>query len=168
MRVPYRNITLKQENETPQSMRIDISGQRLNSEEHIASSQTTADTDLESQTDLKLMQKESSKGIDAFQKENINIEAELQDEIRKGQKLQREIEDLQKKLVSLEEENKALKTELQRPVQNNVGVKNIVCDMENNGGWAGVYTLETDKMICKSSEQEEQNPVVSRQDDRNV
>jgi len=88
---------LKQENETPQSMRIDISCQRLNSEEHIASSQTTTDTDLESQTDLKLMQKESSKGIDAFQKENINIEAELQDEIRKGQKLQREIEDLQKK-----------------------------------------------------------------------
>lgn len=160
--------TLKQENETPQSMRIDISGQRLNSEEHIASSQTAADTDLESQTDLKLMQKESSKGTDAFQKENINIEAELQDEIRKGQKLQREIEGLQKKLVSLEEENKALKTELQRPVQNNDGAKNVVCDMENNGGWAGVYTLETDKMICKSSEQEEQNPVVSRQDDRNV
>jgi len=98
--------TLKKENETPQSMRIDISGQRLNSEEYIAGSQTTADTDLESQTDLKLMQKGSSKGIDAFPKENINIEAELQDEIRKGQKLQREIEDLQKKLVSLEEENK--------------------------------------------------------------
>ena len=60
-------------------MRIDISGQRLNSDEHIASSQTTTDSDLESQTDLKFMQKESSKGIDAFQKENINIEAELQD-----------------------------------------------------------------------------------------
>jgi len=68
-------------------------------------------------------------------------------------------------LVSLEEENKALETELQRPAQNNVEVKNVVCDMENNGGWAGVYTLETDKMIWKSSEQEEQNPVVSRQDD---
>ena len=114
------------------------------------------------------MQKESSEGIDVFQKENINNEAELQDEIRKGQKLQRAIEDLQKKLVSLEDENKALKTELQRPVQNNDGVKKVVCDMENNGGWGGVFTLETNKMKCKSSEQEEQNPVVSRQNDRNV
>jgi len=75
---------------------------------------------------------------------------------------------LQKKLVSLEDENKALKTELQRPIQNNDWVKNVVCDMENNGGWGVVSTLETDKMKCKSSEQEEQNPVVSRQNDRNV
>lgn len=159
--------TLKEVNETPQNMRIDISGQRLNSQEHIPSSQTTAD-DLESRTDLKLMQNESSKGIDAFQKQNISIATELQDEIRKGQKLQREIEDLQKKLVSLEEENKTLKMELQEPVQNNDGVKKVVCDMEYNGGWGGVYTLETDKMICKSTEQEEQNRVVSRRNDRNV
>lgn len=161
-------ITPKEVNETPQNMRIDISGQRLNSQEHIGSSQTTADTDLESQTDLKLMQTESSKGIDAFQEQNISVATELQDEIRKGQKLQREIEDLQKKLVSLEEENKALKMELQGPVQDNDGVKKVVCDMENNGGWGGVRTLETDKMICKSTEQEEQNRVVNRQNDRNV
>lgn len=160
--------TLKEENETPLNMRIDESDQRLNSQEHIASFQTTADTDLDSQTDSKLMQKESSEGIDVFQKENINNEAELQDEIRKGQKLQRAIEDLQIKLVSLEDENKVLKTELQRPVQKNDGVKKVVCDLETNGGWGGVSTLETDKMKCKSSEQEEQNSVVSRQNDKNV
>ena len=60
---------------------------------------------------------ESSEGIDVSQKENINIEEELQYEIRKGQKLQMAIEDLQKKLVTSEEENKALKMELQRSVK---------------------------------------------------
>ena len=126
-------------------MRPDGSGQRLNSQEHIGSSQTMADTDLESQIDSKLMQMESSEGIDVSQKENINIEEELQ-EIRKCQKLQMAIEDLQKKLVTSEEENKALKTELQRSVQNNDGVKKVVC------GWGGVSTPETDKMKCESSD----------------
>jgi hypothetical protein len=48
---------------------------------------------------------------------------------------------------------------MQRRVQNNDGVKKVVCDLENNGGWGGVSTLETDKMICKSKEK---NPVVRR------
>ena len=65
------------------------------------------------------------------------------------------IEYLQKKLVTSEEENKALKSELQRSFQNNDGVKKVVC------GWGGVSTPETDKMKCESSSKEEHNPVVS-------
>ena len=66
-----------------------------------------------------------------------------------------EIEYLQKKLVTSEEENKALKMELQRSVQNNDGVKKVVC------GWGGVSTPKTNKMKIESSEEEEHNPVVS-------
>ena len=72
------------------------------------------------------------------------------------------IEYLQKKLVTSEEENKALKTELQRSVQINDGVKRVVC------GQGGVSTPKIDKMKCESSSEEEHNPVVSTQNDINV
>ena len=66
--------SLKEDNEAPQGVRLDELGQRLNSQEHIGNSQTMVVTDLESHIDSKLMQMESSEGIDVSQKENINIE----------------------------------------------------------------------------------------------
>ena len=49
-------------------------------------------------------------------------------------------------MVTSEEENKALKMELQRTVQNIDVVKKVVC------GWGGVSTPETNKMKCESSD----------------
>lgn len=91
---------LKEDYEIPQNLTIGELGQRMNSREHTASFVTMGDTDLESQIDSKVMQKESSESTDAFQKMVIKIEAELPDEIRKGQEFQRAIEDLQKMFVS--------------------------------------------------------------------
>ena len=82
--------------------------------------------------------------------------------MRKGKKFKMVMEDLYKNLVSLEEENKALKTEVQRRVKNNDGAKRLIADMESNGR-GGASTLEAHKMICISSKQQEQNPVVRRQ-----
>ena len=48
---------------------------------------------------------------------------------------------MHKKLVSLEEENKALKTKVQSPVKNNDEAKRLITDMESNG-WGGASTLE--------------------------
>jgi len=158
---------LKEDYEIPQKMTIGELAQRINSQEHSASFQIMGDVDLESQIDSKLMQEESSESTDVSQKKIIQIEAELQDEIRKGKKFQRALEDLQKKFVSLEEENRALKTEVQRPLKNNDGAKRLISDMENNG-WGGAYTLEAHEMKCISSEQQEPNPVVSRQNERHI
>lgn len=77
------------------------------------------------------MPKEFAESTNVFQKENFKIEEEIQDEISKGQKFQREIDDLQKKLICLEEESIALKTDLQSPLKNNDGAKSLVCKMEN-------------------------------------
>lgn len=92
---------LKEDYEIPQNLTIGELGQRMNSREHTSSFVTMGDTDLESQIDSKFMQKESSESTDAFQKMVIKIEAELPNEIRKGQEFQRAIEDLQKMFVSL-------------------------------------------------------------------
>ena len=70
--------------------------------------------------------------------------------MRKGKKFKMVMEDLYKNLVSLEEENKALKTEVQRRVKNNDGSKRLIIDMESNG-WGGASTLKSHKMICISS-----------------
>lgn len=158
---------LKEDYEIPQNMTIGELGQRMNSREHSASFLTMGDTDLESQIDSRFMQKESSESTDVFQKKVIKIEAELPDEIRKGQEFQRAIEDLQKMFVSLEEENKALKTDVHRPLKNNDGAKRLISGMENYG-WGGASTLEAHKMKCISSEQQEKNPVVSRQNERHI
>ena len=71
--------------------------------------------------------------------------------MRKRKKFKMRIEDSHKNLVSLEEENKALKTEVQRHVKNNHGAKRLITDMESNGRGGG-STLESHKMICISSE----------------
>lgn len=154
--------SLKEDYEIPQNMTIGELGQSMNSREHSASFQTMGDTDLESQIDSKLIQKEYSESTDVFQKKVIKIEAELPDEIRKGQEFQRAIEDLQKLFISLEEENKALKTDVQRPLKNNDGAKRLISGMEDYG-WGGASTLEAHKM-----KQQEHNPVVSRQNERDV
>ena len=145
------NPKLKEDYKIPQKMNIGELVQRMNSMEHGASFQTMGDTDLKSKVDSKFIKKESLESIDVFQKKKIiNIEVELQDEIIKGKKFKREIEDLHKKWVNLEEEKKALKTEVQMPIKNNDGSKRLIVEMESNG-WGGASTLKSHKMICISS-----------------
>eukprot|EP01018_Ginkgo_biloba_P005046 Gb_06337 [translate_table: standard] len=159
-------LNLKEENELLQKQGRGELDQRTNLQECIARMQTR-NSDLESQISTMFLQ--SKETIDLFQKRDIKLTAELQARVRKIQELEREIHDVQQKLLLSQEENGVLKIEFQQYFQDHDAAEKHVSDADNGGpNQVSRVEIQSDNMKCKLAELQEENALMSRHNEKGI
>eukprot|EP01018_Ginkgo_biloba_P004379 Gb_33470 [translate_table: standard] len=162
-------LNLKEENEFLRKEAAGESGHRENLQEQITGLEAR-NSDLESQIRSILVEVGDSAGkIVVLQKEDEKLTEELQSEVKINQELEREIQDLQVKLFSSQEENNVSKLEFQRCLEDYRVAEKRISEIETDTSAQKeqIYTLESeiDDLKHKLGEMQEENNVLSMQNE---
>jgi len=162
-------LHLKEENDILKKEATGKSGNLVNLQEQIAGLQTR-NSELESQIrSIAVHVEQSGRSNGILPKEDDQLAVRLQGPDKMTHELEMEIQDLQKKLHSSQEENDALRLELERSHQDYEMAESRLRGMETDTSAQKrqIQTLEVeiDNMKNKLSEMQEENNVLSVQNE---